>query len=805
MAHTESGVTVKERVRAREVHSFEGAWRFWRGDELEEEVLGHGNLNLIANETRIWQKAGNHAISSPDNPYVDGWRQVDLPHDFVLEGTFTAEASLGNGSLPGGQAWYVKKFDLPAEAAGQRVSLEFDGVYRDCSVFCNGHFVGRHLSGYTSFEVDLSELCQFGAANAVAVQVDARENELWSYEGGGIYRAVRLVITNPVHVPQWGAFVRTGDADDPGRTEVELTVCNQSYAALTAELSCQILAPDGTAVADSCGTLSLEGMDRATADLQMTVENPHLWSLEAPTLYTLVAEIRVNGEAVDQYEQRFGYRYCHFDGATGFYLNGMSLKLKGTCCHQDSGCVGVAVPAGLQAWRVARLKSYGCNAIRTSHNPPDPALLTACDELGMLVMDELRVPGIAPEILADAESVIRRDRNHPSVILWSIGNEEMKIQNTDVGVGIFRRIQHLVHRLDPSRATTYGCNCNWIDICDFQAESEFRFDVWGANYRSGQRSANYDDFHAKHPDWPMLGAETWGGASTRGLYEDDGCPLAERWVWNEDGWADERRYVSAEANWCTPWGYSIEEMWQDCASRPFMAGTFVWTGFDYRGETSPYAYPAVITRYGVVDLCGFYKPVAHYLRSWWRRDEPHIFLMPHWNWEGREGQTIRVRCYANAASVELFCNGTSLSRQEMPENGRLEWNVPYAPGELVAVGYDSRGAVWCEARNRTAGSPAAIELEVEQMADILVVNATIVDEQGTVCPRADNPVAFSADGPVRLLGVGNGNPISHEADQGTHLRKAYHGLCQAIYQRQGTAPVRIQAQSEPLGVGLVSC
>lgn len=782
----------------REIIDFTKGWRFHRGDDLPAGVMAHGNLNFIANETRNWQKAGNHALSRPENPHPEEWRLLDLPHDFVLEGEFTPAAALGNGSLPGDVAWYVKRFTLPQTDCDRRISVEFDGVYRDCQVFCNGHFVGRHMSGYTSFSVGITELCEFGGENVIAVCVDARGNELWSYEGGGIYRGVRLVKTGCVHIPQWGICVRTGGQDDSGRTDIEVTVRNGGHNEAAVDIKMCLLDAAGDAVAQGTTALAVGPVADATTAARLSVESPSLWSVESPTTYTLVADLLVDGKPVDRYEQVFGYRYFHFDAATGFHLNGQPLKLKGTCCHQDSGCVGVAVPAGLHAWRIKRLRSYGCNAIRTSHNPPDPALLDACDQLGMLVMDEIRVPGISREQIEDVQDMVRRDRNHPSVIMWSLGNEEMSIQNTSVGLRIFDRLQHAVKRLDPTRPTIYGCNCNWIDICEFHDSHGFRFDLWGSNYRSQQRSENYDDFHAKFPDWPLVGSETWGGASTRGLYEDDGCPLAERWRGKKEGWVDDKRYVTAYANWCTPWGYSIEEMWQDCADRPFMAGTFIWTGFDYRGETTPYDYPAVITRYGVIDLCGFYKPVAHYLRSWWRRDHPHIFLMPHWNWEGREGETINVRCYANAAEVDLFLNGTSLGRKPMPVNGRLDWRLAYAPGELKAVGYDADGTQTATIVNRTAGPPAAVRVDFDRTSDILVVNAAIVDAAGTLCPNADDTVTFEVDGPARLLGVGNGNPISHEADQGTNRRRAYHGLCQAIYQLPTTCKAAIRVSSAGL-------
>ena len=792
----------------RTIECFNDGWRFSRASLVTHEMLCFGNPNWISGEIEVWSKAGNHGISNPANTFVDVWRTVDLPHDFVLEGEFTSELPTKNGALKGDRVWYVKKFDLPERDRGRRVAIEFDGVYRDCSVFCNGHFVGRHLSGYTSFGFDITDVCTFGGANAIAVHVDATLNELWSYEGGGIYRAVRMVKSDLVHVPQWGVFVRTGNADDPGKAEVEVTVRNSTYADVSAEIRCRILDRTGVEVARTQAPVSVSVLGDAVKTVTLSVNDPELWSLEAPTLYTMAVDVCVDGKTVDTYQQVFGFRFIRFDPATGFYLNGKPVKLKGTCCHQDHGCVGVAVPPALQVWRVQKLKSYGCNAIRTSHNPPDPALLDCCDRLGMLVMDELRMPGISREQREDMADLVRRDRNHPSVILWSIGNEEGKLQGTEWGVNIFRRLQHIVHQLDPSRQVTYALVGDWFTISEFYDQKDFRVDVFGANYRCRGGSFCYDDFHAKYPDTPILGSETWGGTCTRGLYEEDHCPIEKRWLEEKlsAGWKDDKRYVSAYANWTTPWGYSIEEMWQDCANRPFMAGTFVWTGFDYRGETAPYLWPSVITRFGVIDLCGFYKPVAHYLRAWWRPNEPHIFLMPHWNWEGHEGELIDVRCYANAAEVDLLLNGESLGRKAMPVNGRLDWQVSYAAGELTAVGFDAEANEVSRVVNRTAGPPAAVSLACERVDNILVVNASIVDAQGTVCPRADNEVTFECDGAVRLLGVGNGNPLSHEPDQGTNRRKAYHGLCQAIYHIHDLERVSVQGASQHLvsGVKVVS-
>ncbi len=650
------------------------------------------------------------------------------------------------------------------------------------------NIVKRHISGYTSFGIDITDLCRFGAQNAIAVQVDASDNELWSYEGGGIYRAVRLVKTAKQFVPQWGTVVTTGSsAETAGEVVVSTELRNMAYEPVTAVAKHLILDAAGQQVAavDSA-EVELPAIDSVTVTQQTHIPDPQLWSVDSPTLYTLRTEIHVGGACVDRTETPFGVRFFHFDAETGFWLNGEPLKLKGTCCHQDHAAVGVAVTPALQAFRVRRLKEMGSNALRTSHNPPDPALLDACDRLGMLVMDETRMMGSSAEMLTQLSDLIRRDRNHPSVILWSLGNEEMNEQHTESGIAIFRRMQHEAHRLDATRPTTFGMNMNWIEICDAHAEADFRFDVWGSNYRSGQRSEHYDEFHARYPDWPMLGSETYGGASTRGLYEPD-TALGEMYRHHKIGWNNPKRagFASAYGETTTPWGYSIEETWQDCVKRPFMAGTFLWTGFDYRGEIFPYTWPAVITRFGLIDYCGWFKPVAHYLRAWWRPDEPHLFLMPHWDWRGHEGESIDVWCYGNSAEVELFLNDHSLGRRAMPVNDKLTWDVLFTPGTLRAVGYDEAGKVVASAERTTPSAPAAMQLtchsepEPDDATTLHIIDVQIVDASGNPCDRADNLVQFDVSEGATVLGVGNGDPMSHEPDKAMR-RKAYHGKCQII-------------------------
>ncbi len=770
-------------------------WLFGFAENVTAEMMAYGNSIFFNDETRIWQKAGNHGLSKAGNPQTAQWDKVNIPDDFVIRGSFSSDANWKTGSLKGGQAWYLKDFELEDEDFGKSIIIEFDGVYRNSQIFVNGHFIGRRLSGYSSFAYDITDVCQYGKElNRVAVFADATESEQWSYEGGGIYREVRLVKKAPVYITSWGIDIKP-DAQT-GELHIDVTLCSNLYDETNARVSCRIAGPDGEVVAWAENSQMVEARASAVVGFECKIKNPCLWSVEKPTLYTAEFYINELGAGIEN----FGFRSIEFDSQTGFYLNGINMKLKGVCCHQDHGGVGIAVPPALQEWRIKRLKELGCNAIRTSHNMPDPALLDACDRLGMLVMDEIRLPGCAEELKRDLCDLVKRDRNHPSVILWSLGNEE-PLQNQITGVNLFRSMQQIVKKLDPSRPTTYAQNGLWIDDIDFHEEHNFHFDVFGANYRSGQKSENYDLMHEKYPNWPMLGTETFGGMSTRGLYEMDKSnipleyPLSD--IFGDECWRDKEHkwYASAYGGTFTPWGYEIEETWSDCVKRPFMAGTFIWTGFDYRGETLPYGWPAVITRFGVLDICGFYKEIAHYLRSWWRPEEPHIFIMPHWNWHERAGEDIRVWCYSNSNQVELFLNGESLGRKDMPKNYRLEWMVPYVAGELKAVGYDPNGSEVVSTARRTASVPVKISLEKNTLKDIIIVNTRVEDSFGELCPRADDQIIFKVTGPAEILGAGNGNPLSHEPERFSNKRHAYHGLCQIILQRTGAGDVTVEASA----------
>ncbi len=784
-------------------------WRFIQEDPEERNFESIHRAYFKAPE---WIKAGNHGLSKPGYP-DQNWQVVDLPHDFIQENPFTPESEVSHGSMQKGTAWYRKTFELPAEAAGSRIQIEFDGVFRDSSVWINGHFATRHLSGYTGFCCDITDCCNFGGFNTLAVRADARLSELWSYEGGGIYRDVRMIQTDPVHVDWCGVFVR-GDAT--GLT-IETTVRNDRFIPVECTVQSAVLDAEGNEVLCIAGPLSVAAGAAAILPQTTGPLTPVLWDTEHPYLYSLKTTLIAGGTVLDETVTPFGIRNICFDAQKGFFLNGRPLKLRGVCNHQDHAGTGTAIPESVLEWRMRRMKAMGANALRVAHNPPSPALLDICDRLGILVLDETRLTGSSPEILGQLEDLIRRDRNHPCVILWSIGNEEMNIQHTDIGIRQLRRMQDLVHRLDPSRPATYAMNCHWVDIADAYQKAGFRLDVFGANYLYTDHGVDerlYDEFHRKHPDIPLIASESGGSAGTRGLYETEyyeGRPLALH-DFGRDGvvWADNhlKGVISAYNNALTPWGSPMAEVWKHCAERDFLAGTFLWTGFDYRGETYPYGWPAVVTRFGLMDLCGFPKDAWFYYKSQWN-PEPMLHLFPHWTWIGREGAPIQVRAYTNCAEVELLLNGHSIGRKKIGKYSFFEATVPYEPGCLEAIGFAADGKEILRASQETAGSPAALEITPHrnQLAadsrDTAVCNVRVTDREGRTVPDAEPFIRFSLSGPGKILGTGNGNPVSHEAPKAPQCR-AFHGLCQVLVQ-SGTAPgeLILLAESDELPPGSV--
>jgi beta-galactosidase len=761
-------------------------WRFHLGnanDASKDFGLGNGSSG-------DFQKTGN--FLPPSNIAFDdsGWTPVDLPHDWAVELPFTNDPELASkGFYPLGRAypatsvgWYRRVFDLPASDAGKRITLEFDGAYRESLVALNGFYIGQHSGGYDPFSFDVTDFANPGATNVLLVRVDATLSDGWFYEGAGIYRHVWLTKTSPVHVRKWGTFVssevRSGDAALSIRTEVE----NQSGSARSVRVVSTVLDPSGSTVASATAEPhSIDAGAEQTVEQKLNVRNPQLWSLEERNLYKLVTELRADGVTVDRCETPFGIRTITIDPQKGVFLNGRHVKIKGTCNHQDHAGIGAALPDAVQYYRIRKLQEMGCNSLRTSHNPPTSELLDACDRLGMLVFDETRTMSSNPAGLSQFADLVRRDRNRPCVFMWSMGNEE-HVANTDRGVLILSAMKDLAARLDGTRpvsiAPTGAIGTGGLAVCD----------VVGYNYMDPGALA----YHQAHPEKPVIGTETVSAVGTRGIYITDAA----------------KGYVSSYDPYTTTGRASAEGWWRFCDAQPWLAGGFVWTGFDYRGEPSPYGWPNISSQYGIIDTCGFPKDAWYYYQSWWT-DRPVLHLFPHWNWPGFEGKEIAVWVHSNLDRVELFHNGRSLGAQQMKKNQHLAWNVSYAPGGIEARGYKGDKLV-ATVRRETTGAPATLVMTADRSEmgadgeDVAMLAVAVHDAQGRVVPVADNEVTFQVSGPGKLIGVGNGDPTDHASDKGTS-RKAFSGLCMALVQSAKQAgSITVQASSPGIAPATVT-
>jgi beta-galactosidase len=804
-------------------------------------IAGARRISLDAG----WRFHKGEAAGAEQQAFDDAaWKEVRLPHDWAIDGPFDKTQNPHTGALPiSGTGWYRKTFTLPASEKARVFTVVFDGAMSNASVWVNGHSLGTRPYGYSSFAFDLTPFLRFGSApNVLAVRLTPEDQSSRWYPGAGIYRHVWLESTHPVHVPTWGTFVTTSDVSaDSAHVSVRTEIAAPATEKREVTIESSVVDAAGAVVARTRSAATLQGGATQAVSSTLSVSRPTLWDTEHPYLYTLVSELRIGPTVVDRYETPFGIRSIRFDREKGFLLNGRALKLRGVCDHHDLGALGAAVNRRAVERQLQILKGAGVNALRTSHNPPAPEVLEFCDRLGIVVMDEAFDMWRQPKVKngyskyydewseRDVRDFVRRDRNHPSVIMWSIGNE-IPEQGSPDGWKEAKRLTDLFHEEDPTRPTTSAFNNPQEAIKNRLAE---HVDIPGFNYRPWM----YGRTLQEHPDWIVVGAETASCVSSRGVFH---LPI-EKYA----------KHPSLQLTGydviAPPWAYCPEAEFLYQEKLPQVLGEFVWTGFDYLGEPTPYFdragadadWPARSSYFGFVDLAGFPKDRYYLYQSEWTTT-PMVHVLPHWNWPGLEGQAIPVMAYTNADEVELFLNGKSLGRKTkgaepvmlpvgrnvasgvgatdpglvhdglLSSRWRLGWQVPYVPGTLKAVAYkDGRQVAMDEVK--TAGAPARIRLVPDRAAlradgdDLSFITVRVEDRDGNLCPRADSLVKFSVTGTGTIEAVDNGNAASVEPFHGSE-RKAFAGLALLIVRsRPGEAgAIQVAATSEGLASATVT-
>ncbi|MFP5234770.1 MAG: beta-galactosidase GalA [Acidobacteriota bacterium] len=750
-------------IGPREQLLFDFGWKFTFGngdDPTKDLGFGYGQGDFAKTGEFKFAKAG----------FDDSkWRTLDLPHDWAVELPFVDDKEqASHGFKPLGRrypetsvGWYRREFEIPASDKGRRIWVEFDGAFRDVLLFVNGCFIGRNNNGYAPFRFDLTDFLAYGAKNYIVARVDAAFGDGWFYEGAGIYRHVWLNKYDAVHLGRWESYVRSEVNGDSATLSLGTVVENQGAQGASASVAWKIQDAKGNTVATASApaqTIAADGSATYTATAKLT--NPALWSVDEPNLYYAVVSVEADGKTLDAERVSFGVRTAKFTPDKGFFLNGKPLKIQGTCNHQDHAGVGAAVPDALQWYRAAVLREMGCNAVRTSHNMPTPEWVDACERMGLMMMCETRQMSSSPEGMEQLSLMVKRYRNSPSIIIWSIGNEEWQLQNTmaEQGQKIGEDMVRRCHQLDPTRVASAAVNGN------NEKGVSLALDIIGFNYNLKFP----EKYHSEHPERCLYGSETSSAISTRGVYSTD--PL---------------RNTVNSYNGVVPWGETAEEWWTFYGSRDWLAGGFAWTGFDYRGEPTPYGWPSINSQFGIVDMCGFPKDYFFYYKAWWGK-QPMIHVFPHWNWTGREGDEIPVWVYSNLDEVELIVNGKSLGRQKVPHLGHVEWKARYEPGSIEARGYKG-GKLALTEKRETTGAPAQIRLTADRTTinadgeDLSILKVEALDKQGRLVPVADNKISFKLTGPGRIIGVGNGDPNCQESDK-EPKRSLFNGLAQVIVQ-----------------------
>ena len=756
----------------REKIKWNEGWRFHQGDISVPEQVYKGASYMQAKTERA--KIGpaswhyNDGVDSYENEGTlpsENWEWVKLPHDYIIQQVPEKKNNNALGYFLYENAWYRKHFTLSEEDRGKRLFVYFEAAAIQAVVYVNGCLVKRNFCGYTSFEADITDFVVYDKENVIAVYVYAASgHEGWWYEGAGIYRPVWLVKTDPVYVDLWGVYIRPvcEEGTENWDTRIEVTAVNAEQKEACVEIENILLNPEGNQIDAISGKLTVGAGEKAVSKTSILISNPHLWDVSDPSQYIVITRINRNGEVLDEVKNRFGYRHIRFDANEGFFLNGRHVLIQGVCCHQDYGLTGKAVPERVQKYRLELLKEMGVNGLRTSHYPNSEYTMDALDEMGFLVMDETRWFSSSEEGKAQLEMMVKRDRNRPSVILWSIANEE-PLSLTEAGQKIARTLKAFVKTMDPDRPVTAA-----ISHDPLHAPAAGELDVIGINYNLDQ----YDAIHEKYPDVPIVSSECCATGTTRGWYLQDDAA---------------RGYIYGYDRDTNNWFRGRERTWKFLKERPYVMGCFQWAGIEHRGET---VWPRLCSQSGAIDLYLQRKDAFYQNKSHWT-EEPMIHLLPHWNWEGREGQKILVYAYTNCSEVELFLNGRSLGRKQVVACGHGEWRVPYEAGALMAKGYRN-GVCMAEDHQETTGKPAALKLRIEAGEEILangedvaILTCYCVDKEGREVPDASMEVSFYTEGPGSIAATGS--------DVCDHVPPAWpnRGM------RAGKCSVLVRAGSEP--------
>ncbi|MFI3237781.1 MAG: glycoside hydrolase family 2 TIM barrel-domain containing protein [Lachnospiraceae bacterium] len=778
-------------------------WKFYDGDILNTNFRSVHDIF----ENPSFMKSANCGISKAGYDTSE-WETVQIPHDFrIARGVFDQTVPSSQGFLSTGIVWYHKEFFIDACEDGNSIILQFDGIFRDSEIYVNGTYVANHLSGYTGITLDVSDFILYGENNAIAVRVDATKFEGWWYEGGGIYRDVRMFITGDVRVKEDGVFITSTPTDTSASVTVSVELENQSEKSGDATLHCVVTDPNGVIVKELDHIVEVVPYEGLETTFSFDLENIMRWDIDAPHQYKADFTVSFDGITLDSYTQKFGIREVMVTAKKGVMLNGRQVKIHGVCVHDDFAGVGTGMSRAVIRHKIFLLKEMGCTGYRTSHNPPSPYLLEACDDFGILVMDEVRMMSTSDEFLSQMTDMMKRDRNHPCIFIWSIGNEEMGIHGTKLGVKIGNHLLRVAHKLDSTRPCTYANNCDWREITVFHEENGLHMDVIGLNYYCLRTFDSYEFIHSRYPDKAIIGTENGSAISTRGQFvrreEEQNLDIYSK---REEGiiiWdnPDRKYHVSEYADSFTKWGTTPMETLRQ-GDPDHIAGYFTWTGFDYRGETFPFDWPSAITRFGIRDLCGFLKCTGHQYRVKWTK-EPAIFMYPHWTFDKDMGE-VEVRIVSNTEEVEFIINGVSHGRVPSPHRDQVCYFVDYEPGEITAIGYND-GKEVTRIAYQTAGEPVSINLEVLQdreyiagCEDNVFVKVEVLDANGIHCPNANNFIEFEVAGAGSFKGAGNGDPLSHEHDLAPN-RYLFNGLALAILQTgEETGTMTLTATSKDL-------